>query len=346
MRYSISRLFGALLTTMLLALANVSFAQCEFPVSLGEVINGLNTGFSVDPLQPQSGFVLSAQGQNERGFIGAERSDVESIQCESDHFLIYAWFGGFGETEEQRLTAAADFIARFTTMDFFIDDQSVDNFLTAPADGFLPTGDRRPMASVIAGYVVQPLELSPGLHDGRIELFLDGANVGPFSFTFEVLVADQDIDGISDPLDNCPAIANNDQADFDGDGIGDVCDDFPSGQFGDVTPNNFAFSFIETLANSGITSGCGGGSYCPGFSVSRAQMAVFLERGMNGSGFSPPAATGTVFGDVAIGSFAANFIEQLASDGITAGCGNSIYCPDAAVTRAQMAVFLVRTFGL
>ena len=38
--------------------------------------------------------------------------------------------------------------------------------------------------------------------------------------------------------------------------------------------------------------------------------------------------------------------EQLASEGITGGCGTGIYCPDADVTRAQMAVFLVKTFNL
>jgi len=37
---------------------------------------------------------------------------------------------------------------------------------------------------------------------------------------------------------------------------------------------------------------------------------------------------------------------QLAAEGITAGCGGGDYCPDAEVTRDQMAVFLVRTFGL
>ena len=63
---------------------------------------------------------------------------------------------------------------------------------------------------------------------------------------------------------------------------------------------------------------------------------------MNGSGFSPPAATGNVFLDVGANDFAASYIEQLASDGITAGCGNNKYCPDAVVTRDQMAVFLLR----
>jgi hypothetical protein len=31
---------------------------------------------------------------------------------------------------------------------------------------------------------------------------------------------------------------------------------------------------------------------------------------------------------------------------VTAGCGPGIFCPTTAVTRGQMAVFLVTAFGL
>lgn len=49
-------------------------------------------------------------------------------------------------------------------------------------------------------------------------------------------------------------------------------------QFNDVTPDHWAFSFIETLADSGITAGCGNDNYCPDAPVNRDQMAVFLTR--------------------------------------------------------------------
>jgi hypothetical protein len=40
------------------------------------------------------------------------------------------------------------------------------------------------------------------------------------------------------------------------------------------------------------------------------------------------------------------FIEQMALRGITLGCGGGNYCPSLAVSRGQMAAFLVRAFNL
>jgi hypothetical protein len=60
---------------------------------------------------------------------------------------------------------------------------------------------------------------------------------------------------------------------------------------------------------------------------------------------SPPPATPT-FGDVNPGDSAWNHIEALAASGITAGCGEGNFCPDATLTRRQMAVFLAKALGL
>ena len=62
-------------------------------------------------------------------------------------------------------------------------------------------------------------------------------------------------------------------------------------------------------------------------------------------GHTPPAPS-SVFGDVNLAHPFVAWIGQLAPEGITGGCGGSNDCPNAPVTRAQMAVFLVRTFAL
>jgi CSLREA domain-containing protein len=112
--------------------------------------------------------------------------------------------------------------------------------------------------------------------------------------------------------------------------------------FTDVAQDNIFHDDVEIIFRGGITAGCGGGNYCPGQAVTRAQMAVFLLKSEHGSAYLPPMCAG-VFADVPCPSPFANWIEQLAAENITAGCGGGNYCPDQAVTRAQMAVFLLRT---
>jgi hypothetical protein len=99
---------------------------------------------------------------------------------------------------------------------------------------------------------------------------------------------------------------------------------------------------IDTLARNGISSGCGGGNFCPSAPVTRAQMAVFLLKAEHGPGYVP-GGFGQPFIDVPPGSFAADWINQLYFEGIASGCAPNYYCPDAAVTRAQMAVLLLKT---
>jgi hypothetical protein len=115
--------------------------------------------------------------------------------------------------------------------------------------------------------------------------------------------------------------------------------------FSDVPASYWAAKWIEQLAEEGITGGCGGGKFCPNTPVTREQMAVFLLRAEHGNTYTPPAATG-VFTDVPAGYWAAPWIEQLAEEGITGGCGGGKFCPTKIVTRAQMAVFIVGTFNL
>ncbi len=121
------------------------------------------------------------------------------------------------------------------------------------------------------------------------------------------------------------------------------------GEFDDVLLGSFNADYIQGLVDDGITAGCSVTPrlYCPDVPVTRAQMAVFVWKGQHGSQ-APPACTppGT-FADVACpGGFAVDYIEGIYGEGITAGCGGGNYCPDAGITNAQMAVFLVKAFQI
>ena len=113
--------------------------------------------------------------------------------------------------------------------------------------------------------------------------------------------------------------------------------------FADVLPTYFAWPFVESIYAGGITSGCGGDNYCPESSITRAEMAVFLLRAEHGAAYTPPACTTPLFSDVPCTSSFAAWINQIAHEGITTGCGGGNYCPNSAVTREQMAVFLLAT---
>jgi hypothetical protein len=54
----------------------------------------------------------------------------------------------------------------------------------------------------------------------------------------------------------------------------------PTATFNDVPTSHPFFQFVEALAASGITAGCGGGNYCPDSPLTRGQMAVFLSKAL------------------------------------------------------------------
>ena len=108
-------------------------------------------------------------------------------------------------------------------------------------------------------------------------------------------------------------------------------------------------NWIEDIKDRGITAGCGDGStYCPDADVLRQEMAVFLLKMSQGSGYTPPACTPPgVFADVPCPSQYADWIEDLSTRGITGGCDLvPNFCPTRPVIRGEMAVFLTLMFNL
>ena len=68
--------------------------------------------------------------------------------------------------------------------------------------------------------------------------------------------------------------------------------------------------------------------------------AVFWKRQIS------PAPAVATFTDVPTSYLFFQQIEALVASGITSGCAAGQYCPDAFVTRGQMAAFLARALGL
>jgi len=117
--------------------------------------------------------------------------------------------------------------------------------------------------------------------------------------------------------------------------------------FADVPVTHSLWQYIEAFYASGITTGCGVSPliYCPENNVTRAAMAVFLLRAKYGAGYAPPPATHT-FADLPVAGkeWQEAWVDQFYLEGITTGCGTGplIYCPENPVTRAAMAVFILR----
>jgi hypothetical protein len=114
-------------------------------------------------------------------------------------------------------------------------------------------------------------------------------------------------------------------------------------RFADVPCSSPAAPYINEFANRGITSGCGGGNYCPNDTVPRGTMAYYLLATL---GIPTPTTCTGRFTDVPCTVWYAPWVEELARRGITGGCSPTTFCPNDPVTRAQMAVFLVGTFNL
>ena len=110
--------------------------------------------------------------------------------------------------------------------------------------------------------------------------------------------------------------------------------------FCDLPTFHWAWQFVEAIATAGLTAGYPDGTYRPDNPVTRAEMAVFLKKGIHGSTYFPPTPDGShPFNDIA-GHWAEAWIEDLFDEGFTSGFPDGTYRPDNQVTRAEMAVFL------
>ena len=124
-----------------------------------------------------------------------------------------------------------------------------------------------------------------------------------------------------------------------------IFDDLP------VAGKEWMEPWVNEFYARSITTGCGASPlrYCPDDPVTRAAMAVFLLRALEGSTYAPPATTHT-FSDMPVAGkeWMEPWVDEFYTRGITTGCGASPlrYCPNDPVTRGAMAVFIGRAYHL
>lgn len=97
---------------------------------------------------------------------------------------------------------------------------------------------------------------------------------------------------------------------------------------------------IIAIAERGLTSGRGDGTFGPDRPITRAQMASVLTRAL---GLPPVEAD---FADVPADHPHNASIGAVVAAGITSGRADGTFGPDAPVTRGQMATFLLRALDL
>ena len=112
-------------------------------------------------------------------------------------------------------------------------------------------------------------------------------------------------------------------------------------RFADVGPSHSFSGEIFGLSELGITNGCTEITFCPDEAVSREQMAAFLVRSLGLEIWE--GGTPLIDDD---GSLFEAEIDTLNHHGITTGCTETTFCPTEAVTRGQMAAFLIRVLAI
>ncbi|WP_162160686.1 S-layer homology domain-containing protein [Paenibacillus gorillae] len=105
---------------------------------------------------------------------------------------------------------------------------------------------------------------------------------------------------------------------------------------------SYAKAEITALVEKGILAGFTDGTFKPGDSLTRAQLAKVLVLSLNKEEDLSGAAS---FKDVASSDWFAGYVGALVKSGITQGTSASSFSPNQTVTREELAVFFIRAFG-
>jgi alpha-tubulin suppressor-like RCC1 family protein len=109
-----------------------------------------------------------------------------------------------------------------------------------------------------------------------------------------------------------------------------------SSSFTDVPPTHAAYKFISAAYQAGIINGYSDGTFRPNANVTRAQIAIMVQRAFN----VQASETIITFTDVPEGYAPKKFIETLASQKIVNGYSDGTFKPLNNVTRAQFSTMI------
>lgn len=108
--------------------------------------------------------------------------------------------------------------------------------------------------------------------------------------------------------------------------------------FPDVNPASFASGYIQSAVEAGITGGYTDGSFQPDKLVTRAEMAILVQRAFN---LATPT-TANPFTDVSSGMVSYNAIRAIVAKNVTTGFSDKTFRPYQPMTRSEYAAFLAR----
>jgi hypothetical protein len=118
-------------------------------------------------------------------------------------------------------------------------------------------------------------------------------------------------------------------------------DDVAEPPFPDVPFGYWAEREIQACVQHGVVKGYPDGIYRPEVTITRDQMAAYIQRAC---GYDLPDLTADPFPDVPEQFWAAREIQACVQNGVVKGYPDGFYRPQWEVTRDQMAVFVYRAF--
>ncbi len=113
------------------------------------------------------------------------------------------------------------------------------------------------------------------------------------------------------------------------------------GRFRDVPRDAWYAGAVERVCAAGLMNGTGPGTFSPGGTVTRGQIAAILHR-LAGE----PVVRGSSFSDVPASAYYGGAVAWAARRGIVEGFSDGTFRPDLPVSRQQLAVILWRYAGL